>query len=409
VVSPETPGTAGASSYYGNESGPVGYEENSYADYGPAQRGLLRRRGVLAGGAAGGLLAGLPSGWTEFDVLAWWHKGRQIQPLLNTSPTGTPIGDAAVIGTTGTTALFGNDKYGEDIRAGGRVNLGLWLDGDSSIGIGNRLTSVAGDDITYDNQSNGTEILGRPFFNVLLNDRDALLLSYPGEFSGEFHATSSTNFIMNDFYARLRMSEDAVNRIDFLIGYEYARIGDDLIVRSSTTNINALDPAFGVTFDFRDEFRTVNKFDGVMIGLMGDYVRGRAKVSYLGKLGYGNLDERLIINGTGSASAGGASVPLNGGLLALPTNSGTHSWSRPVFVPEVNLNLHLQLTQRLDFSIGYSFVYFTNVLLAGDQVDRRLNLSQQSGALTGQAFPLPQRNETDFWYQGLNFGLNGTF
>lgn len=417
-ASPETPGVAGADSYYGTAAGCADGSCDDGSGYGgPASRGLFGR-GLLGGcgagacgngGCGGGLLSSMPGVWTEFEVLAWWNKGRHLQPLVTTSPGGTAQADAAIIGSGNTTVLFGDDTIGNGVRPGGRINVGLWLDSESNVGIGNRFTSVKGDNVSYDTTTDGSVIVGRPFYNVLNDARDASLIGFPGQFAGQANANSSSSFQMNDFYARLRMSDDPVNRIDFLIGYEYARIADDLWISSSTTNINAADPAFGLTFNYYDEFRTVNKFDGVLLGLRGDYVRGRAKFSWLGKVAYGSMHQQLQINGIGSASLGGGSVPLNGGLLALPTNIGTHTWTQPVFVPEINLNLHFQLTQRLDFSMGYSFLYFTNVLLAGDQVDRRLNLSQQNGALTGQAFPTVTGNQTDYWYQGINFGLNGTF
>jgi hypothetical protein len=101
--------------------------------------------------------------------------------------------------------------------------------------------------------------------------------------------------------------------------------------------------------------------------------------------------------------------PQTGGLLTQNSNIGTFKENRDVFVPELDINLHLHLTQNIDFSFGYSFVYFTTVALAGDQVDRRVNLTQFGGPLVGAALPGVLLRDTDFWYQGLNLGLNGRF
>ena len=49
------------------------------------------------------------------------------------------------------------------------------------------------------------------------------------------------------------------------------------------------------------------------------------------------------------------------------------------------------------------------VVRPGNQIDRNINTSQNAfygtGILTGPASPAPLFNRTDFWAQGVNFGL----
>ena len=63
--------------------------------------------------------------------------------------------------------------------------------------------------------------------------------------------------------------------------------------------------------------------------------------------------------------------------------------------------------------VGYDFMYWSQVVRPGNQVDRNINLSQSavfgSGALTGPAYPMPLFNRSDFWAQGLNAGLEFRF
>ena len=334
-----------------------------------------------------------------------------MPPLVTTSSAGTPQVDAAVIGLPNTSLLFGNDQVGREARIGGRLNVGLWLDPNWNTGLGYRATSVSGDQTTYDVVTDGSLIVGRPFYNVQNNARDALLIGFPGESSGDLHVRAANSFQMHDLFGRFRISDDDVNRVDFIAGYEYARIGDELSITDSRTFLNPFNPRVGVRLDGVDQFRVTNKFDGATLGLMGDIVRGRAKFSWLGKMGYGNMNEVVKISGSTVPSSGGTvGVPSIGGLYTQASNIGTYVENRRVFVPEFNFNLHLQMTQRLDFSIGYTFLYFSNVALAGDQVDRRVNQSQQLGGLVGQPFPIHTSNHsTDFWLQGLNLGLNGSF
>src|SRR5262249_44339784 len=71
-----------------------------------------------------------PSGngrvWAEADFLLWWMRGASLPPLVTTSPAGTPISQAGVLGGTGTTTLFGDSTVNGDLRAGGRIAVGCW-------------------------------------------------------------------------------------------------------------------------------------------------------------------------------------------------------------------------------------------------------------------------------------------
>ena len=51
--------------------------------------------------------------------------------------------------------------------------------------------------------------------------------------------------------------------------------------------------------------------------------------------------------------------------------------------------------------LGYSFVYYSDVVLAGNQIDRRVNLQQ---ANIDPQQPVAFFGETDFWAQGLSLG-----
>jgi hypothetical protein len=100
-----------------------------------------------------------------------------------------------------------------------------------------------------------------------------------------------------------------------------------------------------------------------------------------------------------------------GGLLALPTNIGHFSRDRFSVVPEIGVNLGYQLTDHLRAYVGYNFLYWTNVVRPGAQIDRVLDVTlipnfPVPGAVpTGQNRPMVPFKENDFWAQGINFGL----
>jgi len=101
---------------------------------------------------------------------------------------------------------------------------------------------------------------------------------------------------------------------------------------------------------------------------------------------------------------------LAGGVLALPSNSGHFSRDRFAVVPEIDINIGYQVTDHLRAFVGYSFLYSSNVVRPGDIIDRTVNLTQLPsnlgpGSLTGPARPMIIVRDTEFWAQGMNFGL----
>lgn len=73
--------------------------------------------------------------WIELDYLAWTVKGDHLPPLVTTSPAGTPLGVAGVLGAPGTTILFGNSAVNDDWCSGGRVSAGYWFDPGHTRGV----------------------------------------------------------------------------------------------------------------------------------------------------------------------------------------------------------------------------------------------------------------------------------
>jgi hypothetical protein len=76
----------------------------------------------------------------------------------------------------------------------------------------------------------------------------------------------------------------------------------------------------------------------------------------------------------------------------------------------VGINVGYQLTEHLRAFVGYSFLYWTHVARPGDQIDRAVNptqlpLSTTAPQLTGPARPAPVLRDTDFWAQGISFGV----
>jgi hypothetical protein len=96
-------------------------------------------------------------------------------------------------------------------------------------------------------------------------------------------------------------------------------------------------------------------------------------------------------------------------LFAQGTNTFHSTATQFAVIPSVELKLSYQIHPMCKLFIGYDFVYWNQVVRPGSQVDPRLNLTQSpvlgTGTLSGPQFPAPLFNRTDFWAQGMTFGL----
>jgi hypothetical protein len=99
-------------------------------------------------------------------------------------------------------------------------------------------------------------------------------------------------------------------------------------------------------------------------------------------------------------------VTRSGGLLAQRSNSGSFSDTSFAVVPELNLRVGWKATEHVSVSAGYTFLYWSSVSRAGDQIDARVNPTQiPPGLLSGPARPAFVGKDTDFWAQGVSGGV----
>jgi hypothetical protein len=348
--------------------------------------------------------------WGSAEVLLWWMKGSDLPPIVGTSPIGTTRTDASVVGTAGYQTLYGDDIAGRDLQAGGRITLGTWLDGSHNAGIGTRFFAMDGAVEHFDAVTNGGTIIGRPFFNVGLNDEDAVLVGFPGEVAGDIHVKFTNSLIGNDAFFRIMLERSRLRRLDVISGYQFLRMDDDLRIDSTSDIIDPGSLIFGAQINIFDRFRATNEFHGTMIGLQGTMGRGNMSLTALGKLGIGNNHQQVIIEGRQEVSfPPGPATVTPGGLFAQPSNNGTHVRDRICVIPEMTLNLAYHVRSNVSVHVGYNFIWMSNVLVSGDQIDRRVNLSQIPGPVVGPNLPAFQFNSTEYWVQGINLGVNWNF
>jgi hypothetical protein len=354
------------------------------------------------GGYCGGVSALNTSG-LRLEYLLWWTRGRNTPPLVTTSPEGTIRPEAGVLGFPDTEVLFGGEGLGQDLRSGGRITYNHLL-GDNCTFLDVRFWGLERGAESFAISSDGEPILGLPFFNVVLDAEDAFLIAYPGVTTGGSIRALSKNDVFG-FDASLRRTwwADSCHQVDLFAGYQFSRIDDLLQIDSITTSIDpqAAVPV-GTVFEIHDRFRTKNEFHGGHVGFWAERRRGCYSLEVLGKVALGNVRQSVTVAGSTVIDDPNDGLSLEeGGIFARATNGGEYARNRFAVVPELNVNFGYEFRPCWRAMIGYSFIYWSNVALAGDQINRNLDLSTDSDPEEPQFV----FRRSDFWAQGLSFGV----
>jgi hypothetical protein len=198
--------------------------------------------------------------------------------------------------------------------------------------------------------------------------------------------------------------------LDVLVGYRYLSLCDNVAI---TENLTATDPAatvapLGTNLVLADHFHTANYFNGGDIGLAGALRWNAWTLEATARVALGTTYERVDINGATSINVPGfPPVTSPVGFLALSSNSGLFTRNVFAVVPETRLRLAYDINARTRIYLGYSFLYWSRVARAGDQIDLGVNPGLLAPAVLG-ASPLRPAfnfNGTSFWAQGIDIGL----
>jgi len=230
---------------------------------------------------------------------------------------------------------------------------------------------------------------------------------------GQIDAVAKTDVLGAEGYLRYLLFCAPGQRLDLIGGYQFSRVDDRLTISSSTD----IDPQFfGANFAAEDIFDTQNKFHGGTIGLLGQVGSGPVVLSVLAKVGLGDMNQRVTIDGQSALTdAGGFTSHYTSGILALPTNMGTYEQDKFAVIPEAEIKLTFKLTKHLEATVGYDFIYWSSLALAGEQIDTSLgnlptvNSSQWfGGSLDPAGGSYPGFNgikDSSLYLQGLSVGL----
>ncbi len=364
--------------------------------------------------------------WLRADYLMWWTSGTDLPPLVTTSPQGTPVAEAGVLGYPNTSILYGNQTIGNDGRSGFRTTLGMWLDACHVWNLEFDYLDLGGQANSYSRTSTGDPILARPFFNVQTNAQASELVAYPNTVEG------TVSVAANDYFqsAGVLLSYNLCScdsccdscgdsceaacgppllyccRTDLLAGFRYYNLSDRVGIHES---LRQLQPES--TFDIRDNFNARNDFYGSEFGLRTQIYRGRWSLEILTKIALGNTHQRVTIDGQTIVTATGQPTQTyDAGILAVATNSGTYQRDSFTMIPQLGLELGYQVNCHWRAYVGYNILYWGCVSRAADQIDLNVDPRNwppvQAGGLPFPEFP----GETAcFWAQGVNVGTEFRF
>ncbi len=367
--------------------------------------------------------------WLRGEYLLWWVQGSQLPPLVTTGMPGTtPF--PGVLGQAGTSILYGNGSVDDRPRSGGRFTAGGWLDPCRTVGIDASYFFLASRDSRFDRSSDsrlGSQLLARPFFDVLTLSQNAQLVAFPALAVGTNILTATGQGLASvdirvATYSRLQGADlnafcglcSGCNYwVQTLVGFRYLQLNEGVGV-TENTSINAALPRGapffgGNTISINDQFDTRNNFYGGQVGLRGEIRSGRVFLEAQTKLALGVTNQVVDIQGSTSITPpGGPPVVTPIGFLASRDSIGRATRNRFTVVPEVGVNLGYQVTNNVSTFVGYNFLYSSSVVRPADQLNLNLNGTQIptdtrfNPAATSNV--RPQIRDTGFWTQGISFG-----
>lgn len=347
--------------------------------------------------------------WVSAEYLLWGNEGMYVPALVTTSPTGTPSSDAGVLGEEDTTILKGESHFNDDVRSGGRFELGMWLDPAQRDSLALTYFFIGQGSGSFHVDVSDYPIIARPFFNVSSGAEDARLVTYPNTVQGTVDITAESAFQAAAFEYRREAVRSGRYKIDWLFGYTYAQLDENVTVRDSSLSLSGVTQ--GTAINLYDEFDSQNAFHGASFGVAAhEEFSERWTGDVFAKGSLGGMASRTRISGETETSFNNVTTTNAGGLLTQTSNLGTHRDSYVSSAWELGLKVRRRLTSNTSLSLGYSWFLLSDVERAGEQIDLGVNVTQiPPGNLVGAARPAFPGEKSSFWTQGLTCGIEARF
>jgi len=364
--------------------------------------------------------------WLKGEYLNWWAQNQRLSSVLATTSTAPNLANNfGALGQSGTEVLYGPQSIDLGRLQGGRVTGGIGLGFLPPIEVSGFWLNQSNN--LFSASSNGgadAPLLARPVLLSQSGQENSFLAGFPGKLAGNIAIGSNFNLWGTDANMFFNLGTSDVAYIDALIGYRYAELRESMQLSNTATPTAA---NVAVPFDATaggigpgnstvvfDQFSTVNRFNGGQIGVRGGLSAWRLNLTADAKLALGSTSYNLNTFGTSSLITatspfrGPTTVP--GGVLALPSNSGSLTSNDFTIIPEFDFNLGFQIHRSVRLFAGYSIFYWNSVIrpanLIGNVIDSRQAPTDRDfiPGFKGTV-PVESLTRTDFWAQGFNFGI----
>jgi len=339
--------------------------------------------------------------WFNAEYLMWWTQGQSLPvPVLSTGPLDDP---------TTRILLGGSDPLHDELRHGARFTVGTFLDCEQRFGIEGSYFFLANRTDSRQAGSSGAPgapVTGFPFATIDPTGKTTesfFTLANPPRFSSNTTLEMSTRLQGAELNGLYRLGSGGRSSFALLAGFRYLDLREDMVLHTLSP---AIPPTPVDDFNIVDHFQTRNQFYGGQLGLRYEVNQGRFFVNGTGKIALGGVQQLVNADGLFATTLPAGTTVTPGGFFVAQTNSGRHARDQFAWVPEVTINVGANLTDHVRASVGYNFLWINNVVRPGDQVDRVQNPTQFAPTgLVGPARPAVPFNDTSFWAQGFNFGL----
>lgn len=381
-------------------------------DY-PSVRELLDHDGSWWGSRDSGDAATAATDRLELhaEFLLWWMNSQNIPVLATTSANG----GFGFLGDSGTRTLLGPGGFGDTLRTGLRLRAGYWFDDCGSCGLDGSFFFLGKRTTAQSFDSGATPTITRPIFAPNFPGEFGEVVAMPGLSTGTLTVESTSSLHGFDANVRKALCKTCDYRSEIFAGYRFLGLNESLSVSESITALpaNANDPE-GTRIAVRDQFQTRNRFNGGQVGYAAERIWSRVSLEGRASVALGNTSQTLDISGSQTRLRPGMAAPdtFTGGLLATGPNLGHFTRDRFSVVPELTLNAGFWVTPVLKAYVGYNFIYWSNVLRPGDQIDRTVDVTfvpnpPPGVPFSGQNRPQPTFQQSHLYVNGIQFGLMG--
>ncbi len=366
--------------------------------------------GLLAGAAGAQTPGAAPATFADgrltlsAEALFVWYKA---------SPTPVPIITDDLAFLPDTNVLLGGGTLDTNPNAGFRITGSYALDGRRAIEltgfyVPTRTTSRS---VSSTGKLDSLDLL-LPFFDVTTNRESWTEISYSPEYRGAAQETLSSNLGGGELNFTWALPPQAGWKLDVIGGLRFLQLREDYTI---TTESPYIPPYPSDIWTTTDQFNARNRFWGVQAGVRGTYDSGPWVGSGFAKVALGSMQQRVSINGnlvTNDFNNYGAPQTFSGGYFAMTTNSGDHTRSTFAVVPELGVSVGYRVTPSATVYVGYSFLYLSDVVRPGEQINRNVNPTYSlayggdpPARPSGPAQPSFSWQTTDFWAQTLAVGI----